>query len=808
VLRCLGYQTLKQPLYAPEGAVLDLGALTLEEAANRLAAITVNASRLRYDPRAAGATTFITPRTIKAIQPVGTEEVLRLVPGLNIVGDMGISNRPNISIRGSWGRRSKKVLLLEDGSYIAPAPYIAPGAYYNPPADRVEAVQVIKGAETLLYGPNNAYGVVNYITRRPPAEPEVGLRFSGGQRGWAMGQASYGGTFNQPTTAMWSSSTCTASSTSSWTNARACSSSWVTSGRTTTPPSRASPPLSSTPIPLSIPLMPTSLPRAVTGWTSHTASGWNFNSKVYGADFARDWWRQKTAIVRAEDVRAYVGETIYQNRYTWLDGVESGPDDWVRVGRIANGREATTDSRWNYTFAGAEEQVEKTWTAGTVTGDFVAGARFHREVFLDRFIENDSSRWARSGTTTLDLRYDLWSAAVWAKQRLAFGERFSITPIARMEHVDMVRVDLLAAAQLPGLGAAGLDGVQNSYSVLLPGLAADYAFLPDASGQQPAYKLQVFASHYRGFIAPSKVFGFLVERNGVIEPVADANAVVNMRPELSWNSELGFRGYVDEGTLSWQMAAFHNLVEDLYAGGRNEVFERLGSMRIMGLELGLDLDLNPLLKLGEHRLSLHGSLTALQSEILSGELYDRDLASGLVHSSASLAELLDRLNADPGVTAYVLNEEDERVPLDGPIAASDLDGIDAIGFAFGEGENTTTAQAPYTPPLSLHTRLGYGYKGLDLGLEGHYIAAQYTAFANFENESADGAIGRLPAYTSWDAQVHYALPEGKHGSQWQFFVVGKNLTNNVFRASRLNRATSGVFPGGFRQVHGGVALTF
>ncbi|MEZ4793962.1 MAG: carboxypeptidase-like regulatory domain-containing protein [Flavobacteriaceae bacterium] len=105
-----------------------LGTLQLTRANTTLDEVIVSASPNNYKRDFKGSNFRLNPMTLKNLNPLNTEEVLKIVPGVNIVGDMGLSNRPNISIRGSWGRRSKKVLLMEDGSPSAPAPYIAPRA--------------------------------------------------------------------------------------------------------------------------------------------------------------------------------------------------------------------------------------------------------------------------------------------------------------------------------------------------------------------------------------------------------------------------------------------------------------------------------------------------------------------------------------------------------------------------------------------------------------------------------------------------------------------------------------------------------
>ncbi|OYX09814.1 MAG: hypothetical protein B7Z16_18535 [Algoriphagus sp. 32-45-6] len=146
-----------------------LGAMALPISNTTLKEIIISASPQRYSSDFKGSNFRINPLGMKNTNPLNTEELLRTVPGVNIVGDMGLSNRPNISIRGSWGRRSQKILLLEDGSPIAPAPYMAPGTYYNPVSDRLTAIEVLKGADILSrLGFGQSETASDTKTRAPP----------------------------------------------------------------------------------------------------------------------------------------------------------------------------------------------------------------------------------------------------------------------------------------------------------------------------------------------------------------------------------------------------------------------------------------------------------------------------------------------------------------------------------------------------------------------------------------------------------------------------------------------------------------
>ncbi|MBK7636698.1 MAG: hypothetical protein IPJ13_22315 [Saprospiraceae bacterium] len=91
-----------------------------------------------------------------------------------------------------------------------------------------------------------------------------------------------------------------------------------------------------------------------------------------------------------------------------------------------------------------------------------------------------------------------------------------------------------------------------------------------------------------------------------------------------------------------------------------------------------------------------------------------------------------------------------------------------------------------------------------VGLGYNRVGDQYAEFANFVNESGDGGLGRIKAFNTFDMNLNYDF--SIKGMRFSFFTVAKNLSNNVFVASRLNRGQSGIMPGGFRQVNAGVNI--
>ncbi len=152
----------------------------------------VRGSSARAMARIPGATTVISEREMQRTQPLSANEALRRVPGVYVRDEEGMGLRPNISIRGMDPTRSRRVLVLEDGIPISLAPYSEPEMYYNPPVERMGRIEVIRGSGNVLYGPSTVGGVINYVTPAPPMRESYSLRTTAGDRGFFMGQMTYG----------------------------------------------------------------------------------------------------------------------------------------------------------------------------------------------------------------------------------------------------------------------------------------------------------------------------------------------------------------------------------------------------------------------------------------------------------------------------------------------------------------------------------------------------------------------------------------------------------------------------------------
>lgn len=161
--------------------------LTVSEAINDLPVVLINAQNGTGGYMGAmnlpGSAHYLSKRDIAALNSGNIHDILQNIPGVQLQEEDGFGLRPNIGLRGTGSERSSKITVMEDGVLSAPAPYAAPAAYYFPTVARMDAIEIMKGASQIKYGPYTSGGVINLISTAIPD------RFSGNLN---MGIGSFG----------------------------------------------------------------------------------------------------------------------------------------------------------------------------------------------------------------------------------------------------------------------------------------------------------------------------------------------------------------------------------------------------------------------------------------------------------------------------------------------------------------------------------------------------------------------------------------------------------------------------------------
>lgn len=106
------------------------------------------------------AATNVTAAKLEAEQPRNINEVFTRVPGIIVINDDAAGHHGGLAARGAPARRSRKMLVMEDGHPVNLALWLDPSVHYFAPLDRLESVEVIRGT-TIPHGPNNNFGVIN-----------------------------------------------------------------------------------------------------------------------------------------------------------------------------------------------------------------------------------------------------------------------------------------------------------------------------------------------------------------------------------------------------------------------------------------------------------------------------------------------------------------------------------------------------------------------------------------------------------------------------------------------------------------------
>jgi len=122
----------------------------------------------------AGARTIIEREQFEESGSANVRDVLRQVPGVQVQDSNGTGGSDislNVGVRGLTSRLSPRSTILMDGVPLAYAPYGQPQLSLAPLSlGNLEAVDVVRGAGSVRYGPQNVGGIINFVSRAIPRE--------------------------------------------------------------------------------------------------------------------------------------------------------------------------------------------------------------------------------------------------------------------------------------------------------------------------------------------------------------------------------------------------------------------------------------------------------------------------------------------------------------------------------------------------------------------------------------------------------------------------------------------------------------
>ena len=158
-----------------------------EDQSGNLDDIVVTATRTPTPEKQVGsAITVITAEDIAARQLPNVADVLRTVPGVDVLRSGGPGQPTSVFMRGA---NANHTLVLVDGVEMNdPASPNAAFDFANLQTDNIERIEVLRGAASAVYGSDAIGGVINIITKKGRGKPKYNLTSEGGSYGtWKTG---------------------------------------------------------------------------------------------------------------------------------------------------------------------------------------------------------------------------------------------------------------------------------------------------------------------------------------------------------------------------------------------------------------------------------------------------------------------------------------------------------------------------------------------------------------------------------------------------------------------------------------------
>ncbi len=151
-----------------------------DPSAQQLEPMVVSATRTETPIKQVGsAITVITAKDIADRRSNTVAEILRGVPGLDVQSNGGIGQPTSVFLRGA---NSGHTLVLIDGIEMND-PSSTSNAFFNYSdlqVDNIERIEILRGAQSSVYGSDAIGGVINIITKRTQGKPQFRAEGQGG----------------------------------------------------------------------------------------------------------------------------------------------------------------------------------------------------------------------------------------------------------------------------------------------------------------------------------------------------------------------------------------------------------------------------------------------------------------------------------------------------------------------------------------------------------------------------------------------------------------------------------------------------
>lgn len=146
-------------------------------------------------PRVGASVSVITAQDLQSRGVTTLPDALRTIPGVAVSQQGNRGGLTQVRVRGA---EANHTLVVVDGVPIND-PTDGDANLSNLPVDAIERIEVIRGPQSGIWGPNAHAGVINIITRsgRGLERPEVTARIEGGSFGTVQGSASVRGSLGR-----------------------------------------------------------------------------------------------------------------------------------------------------------------------------------------------------------------------------------------------------------------------------------------------------------------------------------------------------------------------------------------------------------------------------------------------------------------------------------------------------------------------------------------------------------------------------------------------------------------------------------